>query len=220
MKKIISLLLIMAIMTGTFTAKAHENEELRDTIIFERCYAYNIIKAYVSNEVINFDYPDMFGFAIHVSGAGPISPAIGTNGGVDFIPGDGVIARPGGVLISGSGFSNNNIAFGVSGSDLIVPNELFGFFHVNKVTPNVEITISETSPAGWSVLTRDCTRNCCATTLATPDMENALAILRYVVGLPTEIEVTVATHDFDGDGIVEIADALLVLWRIVGFGWW
>jgi len=47
-------------------------------------------------------------------------------------------------------------------------------------------------------------------------MDNALAILRYAVDLPTEIAVTVATHDFDGNGEVELADALQVLRYIVG----
>jgi len=46
----------------------------------------------------------------------------------------------------------------------------------------------------------------------------ALDILRHIVGLPTEIEVTVETHDFDGNGIIEIADALLVLREVVGLG--
>jgi len=53
-------------------------------------------------------------------------------------------------------------------------------------------------------------------TLATPDLETALAILRYVVDLPTATPVTVETHDFDGNGTVEIADALLVLRYIIG----
>jgi hypothetical protein len=60
----------------------------------------------------------------------------------------------------------------------------------------------------------ECGRN--PPTLATPDLTNALAILRYVIDLPTEVEVTVATHDFDGNGVVEIADALLVLRSVIG----
>jgi len=52
--------------------------------------------------------------------------------------------------------------------------------------------------------------------VSTATLDDALAILRYVIGLSSEIEVTVATHDFDGNGKVEIADALLVLRRIVG----
>jgi hypothetical protein len=49
-----------------------------------------------------------------------------------------------------------------------------------------------------------------------PEIADALTILRHVINLPTEVEVTVATHDFDGNGVVEIADALLVLREIIG----
>jgi hypothetical protein len=48
-----------------------------------------------------------------------------------------------------------------------------------------------------------------------PALADALAILRYIIDLPTEIEVTVETHDFDGNGVVEIADALVVLRLVI-----
>ena len=49
-------------------------------------------------------------------------------------------------------------------------------------------------------------------------IDDALAILRRVVDLPTEIAVSVDKHDFDGDGVIGVADALLVLRGIVGLG--
>ena len=51
--------------------------------------------------------------------------------------------------------------------------------------------------------------------LSQATMADALAILRHIVDLPTEIEVTVATHDYDGDGKIDIVDALLVLRRLI-----
>jgi len=45
---------------------------------------------------------------------------------------------------------------------------------------------------------------------------DALEILRHVIDLPTETEVTVATHDFDGNGVIEVADALIALRYVIG----
>jgi len=50
------------------------------------------------------------------------------------------------------------------------------------------------------------------------EIDDALAILRFVIDLPTAFEITVETHDFDGNGKIEIADGLLVLRGIVGLG--
>jgi hypothetical protein len=50
------------------------------------------------------------------------------------------------------------------------------------------------------------------------EIGDALAILRYIINLPNEIEVCVSTHDFDGNGELEIADALLVLRGLIGLG--
>jgi hypothetical protein len=51
-----------------------------------------------------------------------------------------------------------------------------------------------------------------------PEFDIALAILRYVIGLSTEIPICVTTHDFNDDGVVDIADALIVLRWIIGLG--
>jgi len=72
----------------------------------------------------------------------------------------------------------------------------------------IAITIATTITGGVALATRN--------RLQQAEMTDALAILRNIIDLSTEVEVTVETHDFDGNGIVEIADALLVLRELVG----
>jgi hypothetical protein len=48
------------------------------------------------------------------------------------------------------------------------------------------------------------------------EMSDALDILRYIIGLPTETVVCIQTHDLNADGVVDVADALMVLQGEIG----
>jgi hypothetical protein len=52
--------------------------------------------------------------------------------------------------------------------------------------------------------------------VADAEMADALAILRHIIGLPNEVRVSIARHDFDGNGVIEFADALLVMRFLIG----
>ena len=92
----------------------------------------------------------------------------------------------------------------LAGDELTDISPLAALTDLRWLNVNGEIVIGDVEPPDNSVSEESVLIN------------TALAILRHVVDLPTAINVTVETHDFDGNGVVEIADALLVLREIVG----
>jgi len=119
----------------------------------------------------------------------------------------------GGLAIVSSVDVNNASSYGVidTNGEIVIPIEYDDVMYMGNVGKVAYYGLSRNDITTIVAVTANT-----LTVLADPVIDNALAILRYVVGLSTATPVTVETHDYDGNGVVEIADALQVLRYVVG----